>query len=170
MPLVDITASAAYYPPEDGSEPRTHPQALTIILANCLPNACVAWAKELWHTDIPANAAQVNIHRFHRRAVNSFDLRLRVQFTEPFMDAPRPEVVTHVLSDWFDNWQKTLICPTTRRPRSQSTSSSAQASVWSSIARSTTPQPGSPFWAPARPQFLLSRRRCLGGALFVFGI
>ena len=114
MPLVTLTCSSKCYPPDDRWANRLHyQQELTLHLAEDLPGILVAHGSALLlEPSTTAAAVQVDIRKFHARAVNSVDLWIHIWFTEgDLSDTWRRrarETIVSALTDWFTQQEPTI--------------------------------------------------------------
>jgi hypothetical protein len=88
MPLVTITCSRDFYPP-DGDLTDVRPdqtQCIALELAEFLPGMIAdnATRLDLNPDDTPPEGVQVDIKKFHGRAVNAVHFWIHVQFAEPY--------------------------------------------------------------------------------------
>lgn len=85
MPLVTLTCSEQYYPPDEKVEVQVPSVTSmhTIQLAQDLPVMIIARREELGlEDDTPVEAVQVDIKKFHTYARNTVDIWTLVQLTE----------------------------------------------------------------------------------------
>lgn len=105
MPLVTLTCSKMYYPPDDDIVPPTANQQKVIDLANDLPQLIIDQSEPLGIGDVPPEAVQVDIKKFHARGVNTVDFWAHVWLTEtPDSDEDRYRVrdtLRGLLKDWL---------------------------------------------------------------------
>jgi hypothetical protein len=112
MPLVTLTCSRQYYPPDEPVSHRMNipsPQQTEIIaLATQLPGMMLNCKHQLKLGNTPAEAVQVDIKRFHTYAINTVDLWVHIWFTEPsehFGSAGR-DMVRDTLAGLISVWAK----------------------------------------------------------------
>lgn len=84
MPLVTITCSQKFYPPDDGFADTTAEQAAITDLVDELPNLIAgnALALGLNPEETPTTGVQVDIKKFHVYAINRPDVWIRIEFVE----------------------------------------------------------------------------------------
>ena len=104
MPLVTLTCSKSYYPVDDESvEPVNHAK-LVVDLAQALPWLLSSNQDRLGIGQIPDEAVQVDIHKFHFAAVNTPDLWILMEFTENPDDKETRIHIRDVLLDIIGKW------------------------------------------------------------------
>lgn len=108
MPLVTLTCSSTYYPPDSTHVKVEFPAQQRIIdLAEMLPKLIVAYADDLHlEAGTPEDAVQVDIKKFHAYSVNSVDLWVHVWFSENWNSEDvrkevRDKLIT-IVADWLD--------------------------------------------------------------------
>ena len=89
MPLVTLTCSKVFYPPNDLEAELSPQQQLAVYLAEAIPVTIANHAESLGLNpeDTPAEGVQVDIHQFHVRSQNSVDLWVKVEFAEGYAHA-----------------------------------------------------------------------------------
>lgn len=114
MPLVTMTCSNEYYPPDVVDAFVASPQAQAVLeLSLNLPKLILMHADKLRLEDgTPEEAVQVDIRKFHAHSVNSVDLWIHVWFSESWNnETVRHEVRDALISlfhDWFDEHELKL--------------------------------------------------------------
>lgn len=108
MPLVTLTCSSHYYPPDDPVSSHTTEQGYIAELARELPQMMLDCKISLKMGDTPEEAIQVDIKRFHEYSINTVDLWMHVWFTEPgehYGDKGR-DMVRDTLASLIRVWMK----------------------------------------------------------------
>lgn len=83
MPLVTMTCSRHFYPPDEPASSLSTEHDSIVTLARELPQMMLDCKIALKMGNTPEEAIQVDIKQFHEYSINTVDLWMHVWFTEP---------------------------------------------------------------------------------------
>lgn len=112
MPLVTLTCSKRFYPPDEDPTDDLHSfdQGIVIQLTDLFPRLIVdnATILGLDLSETPEEGVQVDVKKFHSRSRNAVDLWIQIQFVEPYPGEEKADSVRKILHEIFAGELDTL--------------------------------------------------------------